>query len=99
MLLCRVDHAVAISQVSGNILKMFNHARGHLSFAHENATFPGMNYRRKKVSMKEQLEEAIEEIDGETENGSGDQKAPEVRPHGIELVARPLIDRTTHRTT
>jgi hypothetical protein len=24
-----------------------------------------MNYRRKKISMREQLEEAIEEIDGE----------------------------------
>jgi hypothetical protein len=30
-----------------------------------------MNYRRKKISMKEQLEEAIEEIGGEPLQGSG----------------------------
>jgi hypothetical protein len=30
-----------------------------------------MNYRRKKISMKEQLEEAIEEIRGEPLQGSG----------------------------
>jgi hypothetical protein len=30
-----------------------------------------MNYRRKKVSMKEQLEEALDEIGGEPLDGSG----------------------------
>jgi len=30
-----------------------------------------MNYRRKKISMKERLEEAIEEIGGEPRSGSG----------------------------
>jgi hypothetical protein len=37
-----------------------------------------MNYRRKKISMKEQLEEAIEEIGGERLQGSGsERKTPE----------------------
>jgi hypothetical protein len=42
-----------------------------LSFAEENVTFPRMNYRRKKISMKERLEEAIEEIGEEALQGSG----------------------------
>jgi hypothetical protein len=41
-----------------------------LSLAEENATFPRMNYRRKKISMKERLEEAIEEIGDEPLQGS-----------------------------
>jgi hypothetical protein len=42
-----------------------------LSLAEENVTFPRMNYRRKKISMKERLEEAIEEIGDEPLQGSG----------------------------
>ena len=33
-----------------------------------------MNYRRKKISMKEQLEEAIEEIGGEPLQGLGSER-------------------------
>jgi hypothetical protein len=39
-----------------------------LSFAEENVTFR-MNYRPKKILMKEGLEEAIEEIGGERLQG------------------------------
>ena len=42
-----------------------------LSLAEDNVTFPRMNYRRKKISMKERLEEAIEEIGDEPLQGSG----------------------------
>jgi hypothetical protein len=42
-----------------------------LSPAEEDATFPRTNYRRKKISMKERLEEAIEEIEDEPLHGSG----------------------------
>jgi hypothetical protein len=42
-----------------------------LSFGGENVNFPRMNYRRKKISMKERLEEAIQEIGGELLQGSG----------------------------
>jgi hypothetical protein len=52
---------------------MFNHCPGRacLSLAEEGDTFPRMNYRRKKISMKERLEEAIEEIGDELLQGSG----------------------------
>jgi hypothetical protein len=42
-----------------------------LCLAEENVTFPRMNYRRKKISMKERLEEAIEEISDEPLQSSG----------------------------
>jgi hypothetical protein len=42
-----------------------------LSLAEENGTFPRMNYRRKKISMKKRLEEAIEEVIDEPPQGSG----------------------------
>jgi hypothetical protein len=42
-----------------------------LSLAEENVTFPRMNYRRKNISIKERLEEAIEEISDEPLQGSG----------------------------
>jgi hypothetical protein len=45
--------------------------RGRLSLAKENVTFPRMNYRRKNFSMKERLEEAIEEIGDEPLQGPG----------------------------
>jgi hypothetical protein len=32
-----------------------------LNYEEESVTFPRMNYRRKKISMKERLEAAIEE--------------------------------------
>jgi hypothetical protein len=35
-----------------------------------------MNYRRKKISLKEQLEEAIEEIGGELLQGPGFEGEP-----------------------
>jgi hypothetical protein len=52
---------------------MLNYALGcaSLSPAKDSATFPHMNYRRKKISMKERLEEAIEEIGDEPLQGSG----------------------------
>jgi len=58
-----------------------------LSFGKDNVTFPRMNYRRKKISMKEQLEEAIKEIDGEPLRGSGfEPEAPEERFSEIPLL-------------
>jgi hypothetical protein len=55
-----------------------------LSFARENVTFPRMNYRGKKISMKEQLEEAIEEIGGERLQGAGfERETPEKGISGI----------------
>ena len=54
----------------------------------ENVTFPRMNYRRKKISMKEQLEEAIEEIGDEPLQGSGfERDTPEAWISGIEPAA------------
>jgi hypothetical protein len=51
----------------------------------KNVTFPRMNYRRKKISMKEQLEEAIEEIGGESLQGSGfERETPEEGSSEIE---------------
>jgi hypothetical protein len=58
-----------------------------LSFAQENVTFPRMNYRRKKISMKEQLEEAIEEIGGERLKGSGFERETPEGFNGIEPAA------------
>ena len=56
-----------------------------MSFAGENVTFSRMNYRRKKISMKERLEEAIEEIRGEPLQGSGfEPEMPEERFSEIE---------------
>jgi hypothetical protein len=43
-----------------------------------------MNYRRKKISMKEQLEEAIKEIGGEPPQGSG--LAREVSEEGFSAI-------------
>jgi hypothetical protein len=37
-----------------------------LSLAEEDVTFPRMNYQRKKLSLKERLEEALEEIGDES---------------------------------
>jgi hypothetical protein len=46
-----------------------------------------MNYRRKKISMKEQLEEAIKEIDGEPLPGSVfETETPEERFSKISLL-------------
>jgi hypothetical protein len=50
-----------------------------------------MNYRRKKISLKEQLEEAIEEIGDESLQGSGfERETPEERFSGIEPGASEL---------
>jgi hypothetical protein len=47
-----------------------------------------MNYRRKKISMKEQLEEAMKEIGGETLHGSEfERETPEKGSSGIEVAA------------
>jgi hypothetical protein len=42
-----------------------------LNYEEESVTFPRMNYWRKKISMKERLEAAIEEIGGEPPQGIG----------------------------
>jgi hypothetical protein len=47
-------------------------------------TFRRMNYRRKKISMKERLEEAIEEMGGEPPQGSG--LAREVSEEGFSAI-------------
>jgi hypothetical protein len=55
-----------------------------------------MNYRRKKISMKEELEEAIEEIGGEPRQGSRfERETPEegfneVEP-GVPELRQPLL--------
>jgi hypothetical protein len=58
-----------------------------LSFAKDNVIFPRMNYRRKKISMKEQLEEAIKEIGSEPLRGSGFE--PETPEEGFSEI--PLL--------
>jgi hypothetical protein len=66
-----------------------------LSFAKENVNFPRMNYRRKKISMKERLEEAIEEIGGELLQGSGfEREVPEETSREIEPAAQSFASRT-----
>jgi len=46
-----------------------------------------MNYRRKKISMKEQLEEAMKEIGGEPLQGSEfERETPKKRSSGIEVA-------------
>jgi hypothetical protein len=48
-----------------------------------------MNYRRKKISMKERLDEAIQEICGEVLQGSGfGRETPEETPRDIEPAAQ-----------
>jgi len=44
---------------------------GTLEISEDGVSLSGMNYRRKKVSMKEQLEQAILEIGGEPLNEAG----------------------------
>jgi hypothetical protein len=54
-----------------------------------------MNYRRKKISMKEQLEEAIEEIGSEPLQGSGSQReTPEEDFARSNLLLPSLANRT-----
>jgi hypothetical protein len=66
-----------------------------LSFGKEKVTFPRMNYRRKKISMKERLEEAIAEIGDEPLQGSGfERETPEERFSQIEAGAPGLASRT-----
>jgi hypothetical protein len=49
-----------------------------LSLAEKDVTFSRMNYRRKQISLKERLEEAIEEIGDESLQGSGfEREMPE----------------------
>ena len=64
-----------------------------LSLAEDNVTFPRMNYRRKKISMKERLEEAIEEIGGEPPQGLGvEREAPdELLPNHVDGLERPSV--------
>jgi hypothetical protein len=53
-----------------------------------------MNYRRKKISMKERLEEAIQEIGGELLQGSGfERETPEETLREIEPVAQSFTGR------
>jgi len=59
-----------------------------LSFGDGNVTVQRMNYRRKKISMKEQLEEAMKEIGGEPLRGSGfEREMPKKVSSGIEVAA------------
>jgi hypothetical protein len=59
-----------------------------LNYEEESVTFPRMNYRRKKISMKERLEAAIEEIGGEPPQGLGvEHEAPDERLREKELAA------------
>jgi hypothetical protein len=68
-----------------------------LSFAEDNVTFPRMNYRRKKISLKERLEEAIEEIADESLRGSGSEReTPEEWFRGIEPGASELRQPHAH---
>jgi hypothetical protein len=67
--------------------------------------FPRMNYRRKKISMKEQLEEAIEEIGGEPLQGSeSERETPKEGSVRSNLVLPSFASRTltptvgTHET-
>jgi hypothetical protein len=53
-----------------------------------------MNYRRKKISMKERLEEAIQEIGGEPLQGLGFMReAPEETSREIEPAAQSFASR------
>jgi hypothetical protein len=53
-----------------------------------------MNYRRKKISMKERLEEAIQEIGGELLQGSGfERETPEETLREIEPYAQSFNSR------
>jgi hypothetical protein len=62
-----------------------------LGFGEENVTFPRMNYRRKKISLKEQLEEAIEENRRRAAAGSGfERETPEEEFSEIEPGAPEL---------
>jgi hypothetical protein len=48
-----------------------------------------MNYRRKKISMKERLEEAIQEIGGELLQNSGfERETPKTRLREVESAAQ-----------
>jgi hypothetical protein len=59
-----------------------------LNYEEENVTFPRMNYRRKKISMKERLEAAIEEIGGEPPQGQGvERETPDERLRENESAA------------
>jgi hypothetical protein len=54
-----------------------------------------MNYRRKKISMKERLEEAIEEIGGELlQDSAFEPKTPEKRLRENESAAQSFTSRT-----
>jgi hypothetical protein len=62
-----------------------------LEFGDGKVTFPSMNYQRKKISMKEQLEEAIGEIGGEPLRGSGfEREMPQAAFSEIESAAPEL---------
>jgi hypothetical protein len=66
-----------------------------LSFRRRDVTFRRMNYRRKKTSMKERLEEAIQELGGELLQGPGfDRGTPEETPCDIEPAAQSLVGHT-----
>jgi hypothetical protein len=70
-----------------------------LSFGKENVIFPRMSYRRKKIEMKERLEEAIEEIRGEPPQGSGfEREMQEEAFSEIESAAPGLPSRTVKPT-
>jgi hypothetical protein len=76
---------------------MFNDAPGgtRLSFGRENVNFPRVNYQRKKISLKEHLEEAIEEIGGELLQGPGfEGETPEESLREIEPSAPSFVGHT-----
>jgi hypothetical protein len=71
-----------------------------LSFGGENVNFPPMNYRRKKISMKERLEEAIQEIGGELLQGPGFMRElPEETSREIEPAAQSFASRALEWTS
>jgi hypothetical protein len=62
-----------------------------LEFCGRECYFSAMNYRRKQISLKEQLEEAIEEIGDEPLQGSGfERETPEEGLSKIEPGASEL---------
>jgi hypothetical protein len=55
-----------------------------------------MNYRRKKISMKERLEEALDELGGEPLDGSGfEDEKPDEAFSGAVLLDSTFLPGTT----
>jgi hypothetical protein len=70
-----------------------------LSLAEKDATFPRMNYPRKTISMKEPLEEAIEEIGDEPLQGSGFERERTEKGSARSSLVLPSFARLTLKLT